>query len=376
MPWTNEQPLADPRWGLAAATSDAPAPASGSRIYAIGGVDVSSARLATAAAYDTSAHNWSPIAPMPTARQMLAATSGPGRVHALGGVGAGGVLAAHEIYDPAKDAWSAAQSMPTARRGLAAVTGPDGLVYALGGHPVGTGAQLATVEAYDPTKAAWTRKASMPTPRGGLAAVTGHDGLIYAIGGRNPGGPLSTVEAYDPVADKWTAKDSLPAARQVLAAAVDPNGLIYAIGGSDASDDPQPTVYSYDPAHPAAGWAVQAPLPTARSFLAAATGPDGLIYAIGGYAIVGATQSTALGTVEAYTAPVPPPPVNRCLELVASLEQRLADGGPRVPVAEGKAITTELANCHQQGALNQAQYERALATLNAINKFSQTPPRP
>lgn len=318
MPWTSEQPLPTPRWGLAATICDAPAPASGSRIYAVGGFDPLHAS-ASAVAYDTLAHSWSLIAAMPTARAFLAVTAGPGRLHALGGMDSVGVFAAHEIYQTAHDAWSAAQSMPTKRAGLAAVTGRDGLVYALGGSP-GIGEHLATVEAYDPS------------------------------------------------ADKWTTKASLPAARDQLAAAIDPDGLIYAIGGRNATADSQPTVYSYDHAHPTA-WSAQAQLPTARTGLAAATGPDGRIYAIGGQA----PQSKVLATVEAYRAPLSPSDV--CLALVANLDERLADGGPRVRVQEEKGITAELASCHQQGFLDQTQYQKALSVLKAINKLPQTPPR-
>ena len=103
----------------------------------------------------------------------------------------------------------------------------------------------------------------MNTPRMRLAAVTGLDGLIYAIGGFNSDGPVSRVEAYDFTLDKWVYKTSLPAASYALAAAVDPKGLIYAIGGADASNDPQPNVYSYDPSHPFAEWTEQDPLLTA-----------------------------------------------------------------------------------------------------------------
>jgi hypothetical protein len=44
MPWTVEPPLTDPRYFLAAATCNAPAPGSGSGVYAIGGVDTSSSQ--------------------------------------------------------------------------------------------------------------------------------------------------------------------------------------------------------------------------------------------------------------------------------------------------------------------------------------------
>jgi hypothetical protein len=293
MSWVNEPSLADPRQGLAAATSDAPSPGSGYRIYAVGGDD-GTGPVTTVEAYDTLAGSWSTIAPMATARLNLAATSGPGRLYALGGSTGSSALASHEIYDPAADNWSAAAPLPTARSGLAAVTGRNGLIYALGGY---NGAYLTTVEAFDPATEAWTAPpATMPTARSGLAAVTGPDGLVYAIGGQNSTGTLDAVEVFNPATNSWTTGPSLPAARYGLAAAVGPDGLIYAMGGVDASGIPQTTVYSYDPAT-AAPWAAQAALLTAQAFLAADTGPDGLIYAIGGQNF----EAPTLGTVEAFT---------------------------------------------------------------------------
>ena len=55
----------------------------------------------------------------------------------------------------------------------------------------------------------------------------------------------------------------------------------------------------YEPANDA--WSKAAPLPTARGTLAAATGPDGLIYAIGG-GNPNSPNSGSLATVEAYTS--------------------------------------------------------------------------
>jgi hypothetical protein len=87
-----------------------------------------------------------------------------------------------------------------------------------------------------------------------------------------------------------------------LAAAVDPNGLIYAIGGDNLVNNttiPSANVYSYNPAAP--GWTAQPSLSTARLCLAAATGPDGLIYAIGG-GNPNSPNSGSLANVEAYTS--------------------------------------------------------------------------
>jgi N-acetylneuraminic acid mutarotase len=294
MPWTNEPSLTDARQNLAAATSDAPSPESGYRIYAIGGND-GSGPVTTVEAYNTLVDPpmWSPTAPLPTPRQNLAATSGPGRLYALGGDNGSTALATHEIYDPAADMWASAASLPTPRSGLAAVTGRNGLIYAIGGY---NGAYLTTVETFNPATEAWTAPPqSMPTPRSGLAAVTGPDGLIYAIGGQNSVTTLDTVEVYNPATNSWTTGPSLPAARWGLAAAVGPDGLIYAMGGIGVSGIEQSTVYSYDPAT-ALPWVAQPSLLTPQAFLAADTGPDGLIYAIGGQYLGGPT-----GTVEAFT---------------------------------------------------------------------------
>jgi N-acetylneuraminic acid mutarotase len=76
-------------------------------------------------------------------------------------------------------------------------------------------------------------------------------------------------------AGTWTTVAPLPTARSNLAAAVGPDGLIYAIGGIAGN-----AVYVYNPA--TNSWTTVASLPTGRADLAAAVGPDGLIYAIGG----------------------------------------------------------------------------------------------
>ena len=91
----------------------------------------------------------------------------------------------------------------------------------------------------------------------------------------------------------WSMGASLPAAAFALAAAVGPDGLIYAMGGDDGAE--LNTVYSYDPTT-AGPWAAQPSLLTVQAFLAAVTGPDGLIYAIGGE-----SNDAILNTVEALT---------------------------------------------------------------------------
>jgi hypothetical protein len=59
-----------------------------------------------------------------------------------------------------------------------------------------------------------------------------------------------------------------------------------------------PPCNSYNPASPASAWAEQAPLPDIRAGLGAATGADGLVYAIGGMTC---PQEVIVGEVDAYT---------------------------------------------------------------------------
>jgi N-acetylneuraminic acid mutarotase len=89
----------------------------------------------------------------------------------------------------------------------------------------------------------------------------------------------------------WASAAAMPTARFGLAAAAGPDGRIYAIGGYN--NGALNTVEAYDPI--ANGWTTVTSMPTARYQLAAVAGPDGRIYAIGGN-----DGTTFLSTVEAY----------------------------------------------------------------------------
>jgi hypothetical protein len=301
MAWMAEEPLPTASWQLAAAVCQAPASESGEWVYAIGG-NGEGGVLGAVAGYDTVQQRWFARPSMPTPRSGLAAATSPGRVHVLGGSSAtADFLTTHEVYEPANDTWSTAAPPPTARGTLAAATGPDGLIYAIGG--ADDTSMLATVEAYDPAADKWIVKAPLHTPRAWVAAVAGHDGLIYAIGGSTGSTVLNSIEIFNVATDTWTTSPfTLPVPICGLAAAVDPNGLIFALGGDHLVNNetiPSPNVYSYNPAAP--GWTTQPSMSTARLCPAAATGPDGLIYAISGANPSNATSGLP-GSVEAYTS--------------------------------------------------------------------------
>jgi N-acetylneuraminic acid mutarotase/uncharacterized protein YkwD len=129
----------------------------------------------------------------------------------------------------------------------------------------------------------------------GTYSVTASGGLLAA--------PISTTVTIRSVNDRlnfighnpqsWTTLADLPTARQELAAATGSDGRIYAIGGVDSSHLATNIVEAFQPS--SGTWSSAAALPTARSGLAAVTGLDGLIYAIGGAAATGVT-----GEVDVY----------------------------------------------------------------------------
>jgi len=99
------------------------------------------------------------------------------------------------------------------------------------------------------------------------------------------------------VLSSWTTLPSMPTARSALTATTGPDGRIYAIGGFDNLSGNDDEVEAYNPNTNT--WATLAILPTGRAGLAAVTGSDGRIYAIGGNDDAGAQ---IFSTVEAYNA--------------------------------------------------------------------------
>jgi hypothetical protein len=148
----------------------------------------------------------------------------------------------------------------------------------------------------DRTLPAWTAVAGISTFRTGLAAALAPDGRILALGGtavsQKPLTPLTSVQAYSISANAWTNIAPLPQANIGLAAATGPDGRIYALGGSNLGGLTN-VVQVFSPA--AGFWTFAANMPTFRSDLAAATGPDGRIYAMGGLA-----ASNQTNIVEAF----------------------------------------------------------------------------
>src|SRR5579864_1941376 len=174
-----------------------------------------------------------------------------------------------------------------------------------------TGAVVDTVEAYDLQSQTWLSSnqdpatlAPLPFNAWGMAAVADSDGKILTFSGSGDQGSFAGVLVYDPATNTWTDAGGESGPTRVLAAATrDAAGHIYLLGGnsgtSGESDDPAAGAPSsgawlYD--ETARHWTALPPMLSPRQGLAAASGGDGRIYAIGGSNLT----STHLGSVEAF----------------------------------------------------------------------------
>jgi N-acetylneuraminic acid mutarotase len=281
---------------------------------------------ATILVYDPRANTWTHAAPPPGVEDSaLLVTGSDGRIYAVGGRKNGTSVGTVSAYSLTTHTWTAVRPIPLPGAWAAATLGPDGRIYVIGGTgtEVGQPGSPDRAEAYDPRTNSWSSVASLPTPRFELQAATGPDGRIYAIGGtgRCFTAPCNVVEAYDVKANTWTSVAPLPHPRWAFAATIGPDGRIYVLGGSkDITAFPLPLVTSVDaytvvPAGqplptpqpgPTSVARELAPMPTGRFDLAAVTGHDGRIYAIGGQSAPAlqapppGANTRILRTVEAY----------------------------------------------------------------------------
>lgn len=221
---------------------------------------------------------WVSVAPMPTARESVAACAVAGKIYAIGGFpgGSDAGLTTNERYDPDSNSWTTRAPMPSGRR-MPATAAVGGKCYAIGGRVTDDPRGLNMVEEYDPATNSWRARANMPSPRFGHAAAA-IDGIIYVVGGSHQRSLLGTLEAYNPATDSWSTLTPMPSPR-ALAGVAAVGGKLYVAGGTVDGFLGNARLDIYDPA--TNSWSRGANLPTARFGLAASVA-NGRIYAIGG----------------------------------------------------------------------------------------------
>ncbi|TMB65126.1 MAG: galactose oxidase, partial [Chloroflexi bacterium] len=146
---------------------------------------------------------------------------------------------------------------------------------------------------YDPRSGEWGSGGDLPTPRDHLAAVNSA-GALDTIGGRLGGDSSKNLSAHELLSDNgWETRAPLPTARSGIAA-VELNGLVYVFGG-EAPTGTFNIVDAYN--SQTDSWETMPPMPTARHGLGAAVVGD-TIYVIGGGPAPGLSVS---GANEAFT---------------------------------------------------------------------------
>jgi N-acetylneuraminic acid mutarotase len=225
--WRSLPPLPEPRHHVGVAAVEG-------RVIVTGGFSGLDFALgsADAWAFDPPTGTWERLPDMPGRRGAHAMAAVDGVAYVIGGVGDD--FRAVWTFDTAVGAWASDRApLPTAREHLAAVT-VDGAVYAIGGR-WGPSGNLATVERYDPATDAWDRLPDLPTARSGLAAAV-VDGRVHVVGGEdlNEGRAFDAHEVLDPAALRWEAAAPLTAPRHGVAA-VGVDGSMYVIGGATAA---------------------------------------------------------------------------------------------------------------------------------------------
>ncbi len=260
---------------------------------------------------------WAELTPVPSVGSgvegMSVADVGDNIIAALGLDPGLGDTATTRIYNIASDTWTTGNPAPGTSSEGAGISS-NGLFYTVGGR---FGSARSDLWSYAPNTDTWTVLANMSTARAGLG-VAALDGSIYAIGGRTStggpcsGGPLSVVERYDIASDTWTTVAPLPSARSDLAAAA-VGGKIYVFGGCTNSVSFLHDVDVYDPQTDT--WSTSpTDMPTARAGMYAVATKGGTVYVIGGWNGVGAgldTNESYKVSQDQWTTGLPPMPTVR-----------------------------------------------------------------
>lgn len=224
-------------------------------------------RLAAGNAY------WTPLPAISSVRIAAGAVANGDLILVYGGTDGKGSTSTLLGYSPSGDTPQPFPAMSVQRSYLGYAPDHNGNAYAIGGLD-GTGQALSSAERFNPDTGTWSSIASLPTARYDFPAVFDGADSIYVFGGyasTTSGTESASVLRYSVRRNTWTNVASLPVPVTGSAAAFGPDGKIYVVGGVSGGVTTN-VVQVYDPA--AKTWAIAPPLPEGLS--AAAMGVDSL----------------------------------------------------------------------------------------------------
>lgn len=309
--WVSKSTLPEPRLRAAAVVS-------GDNIYLFGGelFQKYDKSLLTDAApdvlfYNNASNTWNVVDQMPIPRGHCSAVNVGQDVFIVSGFSP-----RIDVYNMTAKSWIQLADFNgiTPFCGVAVIHGAS--IYALGGLLPGHESIITgKVLRYDISTqqvAPVDTCAQMPTPRFSFATAVGKDQIIYTIGGIGKyvapdgtlvQGRLDTVEAYDHKTNTWKTCAPMSAKRAELAAVTGPDGSIYALGGMEQGAASN-RVERYDPATDS--WTEMPGFTQARLYHAAVLAGGNRIFVIGGQAQDScAGTPEVLASVEASTEPMP-----------------------------------------------------------------------
>lgn len=242
--------------------------------------------------------SWRVKTNMTTARSQAAVIAGDdGRIYVMGGWAGGSVLSTVQAYDPITETWINRAPMPVAVRGATVSKGLDGMIYVISGWD--DFGEVAAVQAYNTTSNSWAIKADIPVKAWMAGAATGNDGKICVIGGESYEAGLyysNLTQIYDPITDTWTNGTQMLTGRSELGVVKGPDGSIYAFGGYNGTA--LSVVEAYNPS--TGTWTKKASMPKPKLEFGAVLGPDNKIYIIGGGADYSNNWAPFYDSVEVY----------------------------------------------------------------------------
>jgi N-acetylneuraminic acid mutarotase len=266
--------------------------------------------LSAAPSFALAANSWTTRARMPTGRGSLALavanSGGKPILYAIGGDEGRFSTDTVEAYNVATNTWTLKAPLPAPLTSTNGVGHIAGKLYVSGGlirnHEDESGdVYVYSLYAYDILTNTWTRRADMPRPiaKGITGVINNKLYVLTGECGQNPFGQNQCSDfftrrlyVYDPVTNTWdTSLPWCPDAHVNGAGGVI-NGKFYVAGGLGRDHSWSRQLHEFDPA--TRKWTTKAPMPTARSGIAAAVLGNKL------YVIGGAEPGGVVNTVQAY----------------------------------------------------------------------------
>lgn len=258
------------------------------RLYQIGGFDGLNV-TGRVQIYDPSSNQWGQGASLPFPVLAPHSVAFGSRIYAVGGWDVSTGLSTNllQIFDAANNRWSVQRSLPIpVAGGVAAAVGAK--LYIIGGWTNdrdGNPLLTAEVQVYDPSSNAWSSAAKTPIPTAGSSAVVVGSN-IYLINGRTEANTVTNrVSIYDTLANAWNTGP--PTIRGVYEAAAGySDNRVYLVGGRVEVDGPSDSQRMQILELSQNRWrdGHEQPIPTATS---AAAVLDAKFYVIGGRTMLG-----------------------------------------------------------------------------------------